>query len=205
MLRYTERFVLYLLPLRWAVPSTLQASESQKPRGGSPNPQNPRHAKVHFELPMRTGTSYNETIDQSAYSPRLSLPIIDHGRSATLPVRSGIWCGPWGTTSMCGRRQHGRWASDISQHPKRNPHSEPAGSGVKRLPSEERAPRSEISSYTAASVPTPPRSANSKPPAHRSALRGRSSSSTRLRSSGPCTRIRTPRRWGDWCRRSPDS
>ena len=38
------------------------------------NPESPRGAKEQFEARMRPGTSYIETIDQSAYSARLSLP-----------------------------------------------------------------------------------------------------------------------------------
>lgn len=188
-------------------PSTLQASERQEPRGGSSKRLNPRGARVRFKLPLRTSTSYIKTIDRSAcaQSARYGSPIVDHCRSASLPVGPGTWRGPWGMTSMRGQRQRGRWASDISLYAKTSPNYGPAGCGVKRWPSEERATRSETSSYTAAPASTPPISANSTPPGHRSARRGCSSSSTRLRSSGPCIRTSTPRGSGGWCRRFPDS
>lgn len=150
-------------------------------------------------------TSRPLTNRRSAQRSRCQLPIVDHGRSASLQVRSGMWCGPWDMTSMRRRHQYGRQVPDLGQHPERNPHSGTAGSAVKRRPGEGLAARSEVSGYTEASVPTPPRSANSMPPARRSAPRGCSSSSTRPRSSGPCTRTRTPRGWGGWCRRSPGS
>ena len=48
----------------------------------------------------------------SARGSRCRLPTVDHGRSASLPPRLGIWSGRWGRMSILGRQPLGQQLPD---------------------------------------------------------------------------------------------